>query len=125
MRGLTPMNTYPQTEEQIELRVLNWLAEKGFQLVKRKWEYCHDSVDIIATRLGELHFIGITTRHLPGHDIIDAQSITRRRMLSFLQASQQYLKRNPQWKNVSIDVLTVTLVDDMPVNCNITRNLRV
>jgi putative endonuclease len=119
------MNTYPQKDEQIELRVLNWLADKGFQLVKRNWKYCHDSVDIIATRLGELHFIGITTRHLPGQAMIDGQSITRRRILSFLQASQQYLKRNPQWKNVSIDVLTVTLMDDKPVSCCISRNLRV
>jgi putative endonuclease len=114
----------PLKEEKIELRVLNWLADKGFQLVKRNWEYCHGRIDIIATRLGELHFIGITTRHLPATDA-DAQSITRRRILSFLQASQQYLQRNPQWKNVVIDLLTVTLVHDEPVNCSITKNVRV
>jgi putative endonuclease len=119
------MRFYPLTDEKIELRVTNWLADKGFQLVKRNWGYCHASVDIIATRFGELHFIGITIRHLPGHDIVAATGITRRRMLSFLQASQQYIKRNPQWKDVSIDLLTVTLVHDEPVNCSMTKNVRV
>ncbi len=118
-----PMQPDHFTEEKIELRVLNWLAEKNFQLIKRKWQYCNCEVDIIASRLNKLHFIGVTTMQYPDTGL-PAQGVTRRKMLSILQASQQYLKRNPEWKEAVIDILTVTLVSEEPKDCIYTRNIR-
>jgi putative endonuclease len=110
-------------EEKIELRVLNWLAEKGFELIRRNWQYCHSEVDIIASRFDKLHFIGITTMNYP-EDGLPTHGVTRRKMLSILQASQQYLKRNPEWKEAVIDILTVTLVSEEPKDCILIKNIK-
>ncbi len=117
------MQQHPLQEEKIELRVINWLSEKGFHLIKRNWQYCHGQVDIIASQSGQLHFIGIATKNYPENGFSD-QCITRRKMLSFLQASQQYLKRNPQWEKAVIDVLTIMMVKDEPVECRMVRDIR-
>lgn len=105
------------------MRVLKWLAEKGFRLIKQNWRYCHGEVDIIASRSDQLHFIGITTKSYPETGL-PQEGITRRKMLSFAQASQQYLKRHPQWKEVIIDVLTVTMIKEEPTDCILVKNIR-
>lgn len=113
----------PVNEERLELRVLSWLTDKGYNLIKRNWEYCNDKVDIIASHLGQLHFISITTKKYPENGL-GSQGFTRRKMLSFMQASQQYLQHNPQWKKATIDVLTVTMLKDEPMDCVLTKDLR-
>lgn len=117
-----PMQQQPIHEEKIEMRVISWLTDKGYDLIKRNWQYCHGQVDIIASRFNQLHFIGITTKKYPENGL-PCEGITRRRMLSFLQASQQYIKRNPQWKNAVIDILTVTMVQDEPKGCVMTKDI--
>jgi putative endonuclease len=118
-------NTLPMQpihEEKIEMRVISWLTDKGYDLIKRNWQYCHGQVDIIASRFNQLHFIGIATKKYPENGLPD-QGITRRKMLSFLQASQQYIKLNPQWNNAVIDVLTVTMVQDEPKDCVMIKDI--
>jgi putative endonuclease len=118
------MQTNPLKEDKVEYRAMSWLADKGFQIVKRNWAFCHSKVDIIASRLGRLHFIGIATRSAEGDPFIPGECITRRKMLSFLQASRQYLQRNPEWKDAMIDILTVTMAGEEPRDCMLTRNVR-
>lgn len=104
------------------MRVISWLTDKGYDLITRNWQYCHGQVDIIACRFNQLHFIGITTKKYPENGL-PHEGITRRKMLSFLQAAQQYLSRHPQWKNAIIDVLTVTMIQDEPKDCVMTKNI--
>ncbi|NCI46135.1 YraN family protein [Sediminibacterium soli] len=118
------MQTDPLKEEKLELRVAGWLTEKGFLLIKRNWAYCHGKIDIIASRFGRLHFIGVTTKSYHPVNTISDEGITRRKMLSFLQASQQYLQRYPQWKDVMIDILTVTMIGEEPKDCTLTGNVK-
>jgi Holliday junction resolvase-like predicted endonuclease len=121
--GLSYMQQSPFTEEKIELCVRHWLANSGYQLIRQNWQYCQSSVDIIAARYNRLHFIGITTRKYPDNGL-SCQGMTRRKVLALLQASQQYMKRNPQWKEAVVDVLTVTLIREEPADCTITRNIQ-
>lgn len=118
------MHTDPLKEEKVEFRVITWLADKGFQVVRRNWAFCHGKVDIIASRLGRLHFIGIATRNNGGDPVSSGECITRRKMLSFLQASKQYLLRNPEWKDAMVDILTVTMSGEEPGDCMLTRNIK-
>ncbi|MBV9986549.1 MAG: YraN family protein [Chitinophagaceae bacterium] len=117
------MQQSPFTEEKVELCVLNWLANSGYHLIRRNWQHCQDNVDIIATRANRLHFIGITTKKYPDTGL-SCQGMTRKKILSILQASQQYLKCNPQWKEAVVDVLTVTLIREEPADCVLTRNIQ-
>lgn len=114
---------YPINDEKLELRVLSWLSDKGYDLIKRNWEYCREKVDIIASHLGQLHFISISTKKYPESGL-GSQGFTRRKMLSFLQASQQYMEYNPQWKKAVIDVLTITMLQDEPIDCVMTRDIK-
>jgi putative endonuclease len=110
--------------QKLEPRVLNWLAQRGFHLIKQNWRYRYDKIDIIATCADQLHFIGITTRNYPEVGLSE-QGITRRKMRSFLEASQLYLKRHPEWKEVIIDVLTVTVIKEEPADFILVKNIRV
>lgn len=110
--------------EKLERRVLNWLTEKGFQTIKQDWHYCHGQVDIIASRLDQLHFIGISTKRSNETGFAE-KGITRRKIVSFLQASQQYLKSHPEWKEVIIDILTVTFIEEEPADYRLVKNIRI
>ena len=122
--GITGMPHNPITQEKIDRRILGWLTDRGYQLIIRNWKYCHGEVDIIASRLDRLHFIGVATQNYPETEFVQ-QGITRRKMLSIFQAAQQYIKRNPQWKEAIIDVLTITLKQEEPVHCAIVSDIRI
>jgi putative endonuclease len=117
------MQQNPFTEERVELHVIDWLSKSGFDLIKQNWTSFQAQVDIIASKYNQLHFIGVTTKKYPDNGL-SCQGITRRRLLSLIQASQQYLKRHPEWKEVVIDILTVTLIREEPANCTLTKNIR-
>jgi Holliday junction resolvase-like predicted endonuclease len=121
--GISCMQQNLFTEEKVELCVRHWLANSGYQLIRLNWQYCQANVDIIAARYNRLHFIGVTTKKYPDNGL-SCQGMTRRKVLALLQASQQYMKRNPQWKEAVIDVLTVTLIREEPADCTLTRNIQ-
>ena len=42
-----------------------------------------------------------------------------------MEASQQYLRRHPEWREVIIDVLTVTVMKEEPADFILVKNIRV
>lgn len=106
-----PWNQLIGTKE--ELCAKKWLAKKGYRLINQNWICCHGQVDIIATFFDQLHFIAVTAKNCAEAGL-PQQGMTRKRMLAFRQAAQKYLERHPRWKEIVIDVLTVSIAEENP-----------
>lgn len=106
-----------------EVHIKEWLSKKGFNLINQNWTCCHGEVDIIATFFDQLHFIAVTAKHC-AESGLPRQGITRKKMLSFRQAAQNYLERHPRWNDIVFDVLTVSVAKEDNPEFIIIENIR-
>lgn len=95
----------------VEVRTKEWLTKKGYSLINQNWSCCEGEVDIIASLYDQLHFIVVTTKARSERGL-EVEGLTRKRMQSFIQAAQHYLKRHPLWKDFKFDVLTISITKD-------------
>ena len=90
-----------------------WLLEKGFSIAEKNWRYKYWEVDIIASRGGVLHFIEVKTRRTKkfGHP---EESVSRKKLLNLINASEAYLYQQPQWQRIQFDILAITILKASP-----------
>jgi putative endonuclease len=85
-----------------------WLQQKGYLLLHQNWRHGHCEVDLVVHLDGVLHFIEVKTRSssLFGQP---EESVTKKKMLTLLKASEAFQEAYPQWKRVQFDVLSITI----------------
>ena len=85
-----------------------WLKEKGFTILERNWRHAPYEIDIIALKNGIPHFIEVKTRTSGkfGHP---ESRVNRKKIRDLLYAAEQYLYKNPQYKNFHIDILSIIM----------------
>jgi putative endonuclease len=86
-----------------------YLSEKGYNILHRNWRHARWEVDIIADKNGILHFVEVKTRRSRkfGHP---EEQVDDKKIQNLLNASEEYLYQNPQWKRIQFDILSITML---------------
>lgn len=97
-----------------EKMAAKYLLEKGFTILHQNWRHSHWEVDIIASMKNTLHFIEVKTRRTQKFGYPE-EDVTKKKIDNLINASEEYLFMNPQWKLIQFDILSITLLKDKPV----------
>ena len=108
------METNKQTGDKGEALAAEYLATKGFEILEKNWRFKNYEVDIIASKNKRLHFFEIKTRTSRRFGYPE-ESITYDKMNSLKNAAEEYQYRNPDWKYIQFDVLSITILPDAPI----------
>ncbi len=90
------------------------LAGKGYNILHQNWRHSRWEVDIIAEKDAILHFVEVKTRRTKkfGHP---EENVDRKKIQNLINAAEEYLYQQPQWKRVQFDILSITILKDEPV----------
>ena len=91
-----------------------YLLEKGYTILHQNWRHSRWEVDIIAEKDGILHFVEVKTRRTKkfGHP---EDNVDKKKIQNLINAAEEYLYQQPQWKRVQFNVLAITILKDEPV----------
>ncbi|HET7118622.1 MAG TPA: YraN family protein [Hanamia sp.] len=90
-----------------------FLLEKGFIILHQNWRYSHWEVDFIASLKDTLHFIEVKTRRTKKFGNPE-DDVTKKKMGNLINASEEYLFLNPEWKKIQFDVLSINIFKNEP-----------
>jgi putative endonuclease len=102
------MNTNQNTGKNGESLAIQFLQEKGYQILERNWRHHHLEVDIIASYQGKLHIIEVKTRNSLRYGLPE-ESITKNKMRFLKNAGEAFQFKNPIWKYIQFDVIAITI----------------
>ncbi len=98
-----------------EQAAVDWLKEKGFEIVLRNWRSGRYELDIVARRReGTLHFIEVKSRDALSWESPE-EAMTPAKQRTFRLAAQAYLAVNPSDLEPQLDLVAVdTSPDGLP-----------
>ena len=96
-----------------EKMAVEYLLKKGFSILHQNWRHSHWEVDIIASLATTLHFIEIKTRRTQKFGYPE-EDVTKKKMTNLINASEEYLHQNPNWKQIQFDILSITILKNKP-----------
>lgn len=85
-----------------------FLINQGFTILEQNWRHKHLEIDIIATKGQRLHIIEVKTRTNIQFGYPE-QFIKKQKMRFLRNATAMYQLKHPQWKEIQIDVIAITL----------------
>ena len=97
-----------------EALAATYLSEKRYSILHQNWRHNHWEVDIIAEKDGILHFVEVKTRRTRkfGHP---EENVDKKKIQNLINAAEEYLYQQPQWKRIQFNVLAITILKDEPV----------
>ena len=97
-----------------EKMAVKYLLEKGFFILHQNWRHSHWEVDVIASLENKLHFIEVKTRRTQKFGYPE-NDVSKKKIENLINASEEYIFLNPQWKLIQFDVLSITILKNKPV----------
>ena len=91
-----------------------YLLQAGYVILEKNWRYSRCEVDIIAVKNDTLHFIEIKTRRSKKFGLPE-EKVGQKKMENLIKAAEQYLYLQPQWKRIQFDILSISMIADMPL----------
>ena len=103
------MATHNETGRLGESLAAAYFEQRGYTLLHKNWRHRNWEVDIIATRNGMLHFIEVKTASSLqyGHP---EEKVDTKKIRYLINASEEFLFQQPQWKRIQFDVLAITML---------------
>ena len=91
-----------------EQMAVNWLQEKGYEILHRNWRHSHYEIDIVAKKDERLHIVEVKARYgiKYGHP---EDSVTKKKFRHLQKATDEFLFLNPGYKWIQYDILAITL----------------
>jgi putative endonuclease len=108
------MASHNQTGLTGEGMAVKHLIEKQFDILHQNWRYARWEVDIIASKEGILHFIEVKTRRTKNFGNPE-DSVSKKKIENLVNAAEEYLYQNPQWKRIQFNILSITILKNSPV----------
>ena len=108
------MATHQHTGNLGEDMAVEYIAQKGYRLLHRNWRHSHWEVDLIAEKEEVLHFIEVKTKRSKKFGNPEDQ-VNKKKIRNLINASEEYLYQNPEWKRIQFDVLAITMLKDTDV----------
>ena len=90
------------------------LLGKGYNILEKNWRHSHWEVDIIASKNNTLHFIEIKTRKSKKFGQPE-DKVGKKKMENLINAAEQYLYLYPQWKRIQFDILSISMINNNPI----------
>lgn len=91
-----------------------WLQEKGYLVKEQNWRHSRWEVDLIAEKDTVLHFIEIKTRRSKNYGLPE-ERVGKKKIQNLINAAEEYLYLNPQWKRIQFDILSILILKNEPV----------
>jgi putative endonuclease len=91
-----------------------YLSEKGFTILYQNWRHSHWEVDVIAALNNTLHFVEVKTRRTKKFGYPE-EGVTKKKIENLVNASEEFLFLNPEWKLIQLDILAITILKNEPV----------
>ena len=85
-----------------------FLIRKGYTILHRNWRHSHYEIDIVALKNDLPHFVEVKTRSSK-HFGEPEESVTKKKIRFLLQAADEFLFQNQQYKNFQIDILSINI----------------
>ena len=92
---------------------VEFLKQKGFDILHRNLRSGRYETDIIASKDGRLHFVEVKTRRSERYGLPE-QQVDRRKLDRMIDAGTAYIQANPQWRWIRFDVVAICLFDNAP-----------
>ncbi|HQW84988.1 MAG TPA: YraN family protein [Ferruginibacter sp.] len=91
-----------------------YLTSCGYNILHKNWRHSHWEVDIIAIKNNILHFIEVKTRRTENYGRPE-DAVSDKKIQNLINASEEYLFKQPQWKRIQFDILSISILKDKPV----------
>lgn len=91
-----------------EAMARDYLTAQGFRVLHVNWRHSYYEIDIIAEQEGVLHFVEVKTRSNLRFGYPE-ESVSEKKLENLMKAAEEFLYRNPEWKRVQYDVLSIYL----------------
>ncbi len=89
-----------------EQLAIKWLRERGYLIHHVNWRDGYYELDIVARKMGVLHFIEVKTRKL-GSLTTPEDAMTPKKVKAFVKATQAYLRQYRIWYDIQLDFIAV------------------
>ena len=105
---MAPHNALGKLGEKL---AVNWLIEKGYQILHQNWRYSWYEIDIIAKKEDTLHIIEVKVRkHSPFG--FPEESVSKKKFRKLKKATEEFLLRNPQYRWLEYGIVAITFFTD-------------
>ena len=108
------MAKHNQTGSSGEAMAVEYLLGKGFKILHQNWRHSHWEVDIIAEKETVLHFIEVKTRRTRRFGFPE-DNVDKKKIKNLINAAEEYLYQQPQWKRIQFDILSITMLKEEAV----------
>ena len=102
------MASHNQLGKDAEQLAVDYLIENGYEILHRNWRYSYYEIDIIAKKNELLRIVEVKSLKSTA-TCFPEQSVTKKKFRYLLNAADEFLFRNRQYRNVQFDILSVTL----------------
>ena len=93
---------------------VNYLIEKGYEILERNWRNIHKEIDIIARDGKDLVIVEVKTRQSDENGEPDL-AVTRQKQTRLISAANAYLFQNSLDINTRFDIISIIMKDNSPV----------
>jgi putative endonuclease len=93
---------------------VNYLIEKGYDILERNWRNIHKEIDIIARDGKDLVVVEVKTRQSDENGEPD-MAVTRQKQTRLISAANAYLFQNKLDINTRFDIISIIMKDNSPV----------
>jgi len=88
-----------------------YLTAHGYEILHRNWRHSHYEIDIIALKGKLLHFIEVKIRSSKTFGLPE-ENVTKKKFQSLLNAADEFLFLNQQYRHVQYDILAINTFRD-------------
>lgn len=86
----------------------DFLVERGYTVLHRNWRHSRYEIDIVALKNDLPHFVEVKTRSSNEFGEPE-ESVSKKKIRFLLQAADEFLFQNPQYKNFQVDILSIMI----------------
>jgi putative endonuclease len=104
-----------QTGKIGEALAVDYLKNKGYNIIEKNWRHSRWEVDIIASKNTTLHFIEIKTRRNKKYGLPE-DKVGKKKIQNLINAAEQYVYKYPKWQRIQFDVLAILLNGQQPAD---------
>ena len=99
--------------KQGEDLAVQYLTDKGYEILERNWRNIHKEIDIIAKDGETLVIVEVKTRQNDDHGEPDL-AVTRQKQTRFIYAANAYIFRNSLDINTRFDIISIVFDQGNP-----------
>jgi len=102
------MASHNQLGKEAEEMAVNYLAKKGYEILRCNWRYSRYEIDIIAIKNELLRIIEV--KALKSSELRNPEeSVTKKKFKYLVRAADEFLFQNQQYRHVQFDILSIVL----------------